>query len=391
MHGLSDRSFLRAARERIAVDGIRGLSMRTVAQGAEESLGSLNYHVGDKPALIAALIADGRAEADGVHDVWRERGGRVDLSDPGTLAHLVTAYIDEAANERRTASLTGCEILLAASADPATYATFGTVLDAEDAFWTGLLRNDCGASAGTMGRAIAAYCRDELPFSIAAAGNSDYRLLRAATIGRLSVGLMGDGDALSARFDALIAACGTDSASAPLPVDLPEGSKKAAIARHIADAIGETGVASITHRMVASRAGIPNSSVAHHFRTRADLLDAGMGALILAMREELNGADRIGDARRGPAVIRATHSIALAAARDPGLRPVALDMRRRRGENVRGRIAAELGIDGALDGAAVQAAVMVLIGSGLAVQACGGVEADALSLAQLATLRKGRR
>lgn len=384
------RPFLSVARARIAADGIRGLSLRSVASEAGASLGALNYHIGDKAALVARLIEEERADNGTAHAAWLARAGRLDLAAAGTLALVITAYIDDAADARREASLTGCELLLEAGVDPQGYAAIAGLLDDEDQFWAALLDRAHGTDAPLFGRVIAAYCRDELPFTIAAGRNPDYRLLRAATVGRLAERMTGTGGGISLHFEMLVAACGIDQAAVPLPVDLPVGSKKADLARHIAALIAEQGVGSITHRLVAARAGVSNSNVAHHFRTRGDLLDAGMGMLILDMRRDLRANARDDGARsRSPALIRATHAIALAAARDPGMVPFALDMRRRRAENVRDMIRERIVGKDALDGAAIQAAVMVMIGSYFASQARGNDEGYAIGPDQLAMLRRG--
>lgn len=390
MRGVSALVFLNAARARIATNGIRGLSLRSVAQDAGTSLGSLNYRIGDKAALVAHLVEEERLERQAVHAAWLARVAGLDLGVPAVLAAIITAYLDQAATVRRDAALTGCELLLEAGLDPAGYPGIADLLKEEEDFWSGALVRRHEARAAVFGRAIACYCRDELPFSIAAGHDPDYRLLRAATIGRLAAGLAGRGDGLSLHFETLVAACGISPATAPLPVDLPAGSKKAELARYIADVIVDQGAASVTHRLVAAQAGVPNSSVAHHFRTRDDLLDAGMEALILEMRRELNGAGEPDSARRyGPAVIRTTHSIALAAARDQAMVPFALDMRRRRAENVHRAVGEAIGGATGLDRAASQAAVLILVGAGLAALACGRSEQDVVTLDQLAALRSG--
>ena len=363
-------TFIRAARSRIAASGIGGLSLRLVAQDGGSSLGSLSYRIGDKRALIEQLIDDGRREFDRAADEWHKRAGEFELAAPDVLAHLVTAWLDDAATGRRETSLTACELLLEATIDPAGYRGICNLLDDEDRFWRTLLAPDYGTISDIFGSAIAAYCRDEMPFSIALGGNPDYRLLRAATAKRLAEGFASGATGLARSFEALVAACGDTSAATPLPLDLPEGSKKAELAGHIADLMAEQGVASITHRLVAARAGVSNSSIAHHFRTGDDLLHAGLGAQIQRMRRELQpGALPDAQADKGMTLMRSTHAVALAAARDPMFVPFALDMRRRRAENVHLAVGEAIGGTDGLDRAAVQAATMVFIGSGLAAMA----------------------
>jgi AcrR family transcriptional regulator len=375
------------SRRLIAAQGVRGFSMRALAKETGTSLGSLGYRLGDKSAIFARLIQDERSDRAAVHDVWLHRGGLFDLSQPPVLAAFVLAWLDEAAGQGRDAALTRSELLLEAGIPGTALDGFGALLDDEQRFWIALLTPDHGPRAADLGRAICDYCRDELPFSVALGEDSNYRLLRAATVERLAAGLAGDATGLARHFDALVELCGSTSAEIPLPVDLPEGSRKAELATHVAGIIAEQGAANVTHRLVAARAGVPNSSVAHHYRTRDDLLTAGMGALILEMRQGLQVGMR--DANRpGLSVLRSTHSIALAAARDPTLRPFALDMRRRRGENVRVTVATALCGSAALDHAAIQAAVIAMVGSALASQVAGATHGtDAFAMTGLARLR----
>ena len=377
------------ARARIAAQGFSGLTMRSVAQEAGSSLGSLNHHVGDKAALIASIVHEERRERQSLHALWRRRVACLDLTDAAVLAAVMAAYLDEAALAHRAMALTGCELFVEAGMAPREFPGIDLLLADEDRFWSDLLAPGYGIDANLFARAISGYCHDERPFTIALAGHPDYRLLRGATIASVSAGLAGRGDGLGARFGDLVAACGSDPAVSPLPVDLPDGSKKAVLAQHIARVIAEQGVSAVTHRAVAARAGVSNSRIAHHFRTQADLLDAGFGALILAMRQEMQSPDLPEPERhRGTAMIRATHSIALAAARDAVLQPFALDMRRRRSENVRERLREILGGDRAADDATIQAASMITIGSGLAAMASGNSDGrGVITVEQLAGLR----
>lgn len=360
---------MNAARSRIAAGGIRGLSLRLVAQDAGSSVGSLSYRIGDKAALISRLVHEERRRRQQWHEIWHARVAGIDLSHPDVLANIVIAYLDDAATGHRETTLTCCEFLLEAIIDPAVYGSIGLLFDEEDQFWSSILHRSGIFEPELMGTAIAAYCRDEMPFAAALHGNVDYRLLRTATIRRLAEGFAGKTSGLACHFDTLVAACGETSASTPLPVDLPEGSKKAELADHIADIIAEQGLGAVSHRLVAARAGIPNSSVAHHFRMRNDLIDGGTCALVLRMRRGLQLAKGKPQGTDGMVLIRATHAIALSAARDPALVSFALDMRRRRAENVHEAMGTAIAGPNGMDRAAVQAATMVLIGSGLAAMA----------------------
>ncbi|MFZ5747192.1 MAG: TetR/AcrR family transcriptional regulator [Pseudomonadota bacterium] len=371
-----DRSYPLVARMRIAADGIRGLSLRAVAQSAGVSLGTLSYRVGDKAALIAGLIEHELAERQAVHARWLERVARLDTVSPEVLAELILAYLDEAAFARRDAAMAGCELLLEAGRDPDSYPGVEAIWDAEQHFWAAMLdgRHPGGRALGV---AIASYCLDELPFCLAIGTAPDYRLLRAATTSRIAAGLSGGASGVAIHFDGFVEELSIAAQRATIPVDLPHGSRKAELAGCIGDLIVEQGIAAITHRLVAGRAGIPNSSVAHHFRTRDDLLRAGMAALIQSMRTNFKTDGQLADPAptEGMALLRTTHALTLEAARDPDLVPFAVDIRRRRGESVRTIVAERIGGAEGLDGAAAQAAAMALAGTGIASRSRSGEDA----------------
>ncbi len=380
---------LHAARTRIVAYGMAGLSLRAVVQDTESSLGSLHYRIGDKGALIGMLVAEETGERHRMAQSWAPRAASLDLAVPETLAALIAAWLDEAATLRRDHAVAGCELMLEATIDLATRAGMGNMLGAEDDFWTGLLRRSFGEDAALFGRAIAGYCRDELPFTLAASGHPDYRLLRTATITRLAARFRGPASGIAAHFEALVDRCGAPRDTAVLPVDLPQGSRKAELAGFAAALIAERGIAALSHRTVAARAGIANSNVAHYFRTHDDLLRGGMGALILGMRSELTPGAPQQRAARGDALLRATHSVALTALRDARLIPFALDMRRRRAENVRAEIGAAIGGTAGLDDAATQAVVVTLVGARLGTLAWGDDAPASIDIEQLARLHAG--
>src|SRR5262249_32313466 len=159
-------TFSRVARTRIAASGLRGLSLRSVAQDAGSSLGSLTYRIGDKAALIARLIEEEVEERRRSAALWQARTAPLDLSVPEVLSAVATAWLDEAATTRREAALTGCELLLEAGIDRAGFAGIDLLLEEDNRFWIDLLRPDHGPQADLFGRAMAGYCHDELPFTI---------------------------------------------------------------------------------------------------------------------------------------------------------------------------------------------------------------------------------
>ncbi|GAA4255574.1 TetR/AcrR family transcriptional regulator [Dactylosporangium darangshiense] len=123
----------------------------------------------------------------------------------------------------------------------------------------------------------------------------------------------------------------------------PEGRKRA-LAQAVVEVVAEVGVGRTTHRMVASRAGVPLGATTYYFPTLGDLIAAGLalvsesvaceleqwrealepgagdlGAGDLAERLSLMVAEYVADQPK--ALLE--YELYLAAARSPALRPLA--------------------------------------------------------------------
>ncbi len=350
-----------AAREVIAQRGLAGMSLRVVAEAAGLSVGTISYRIGDRAALVQAVVRREAELAAASRELWRARAGRIDVIAAGLLPDLVAAWLDEAAAMGRVSAICRCELVVAANRPSEARPEIGGIFDEIEGLWRDLL----GEAPETvpLAAAITDYCADELPFTILLAGEPDYRLLRQSTL-RALIDLF-----LGARLPdrgtwhmTLVDRLGDLSAIAR-SVDgmIPQGMK-AAIAERSADLILESGVDSLSHRTIAQASNAPVSTVAHHFPTVRDLVRGGVEALIHRMQSEIRSTTD-GSVPSGLAVIRMGHELALAALRLAELTPFAIDMRRRRAENVHQMIAGLLGNQGA-DRATSQAVVMMLIGSG---------------------------
>jgi AcrR family transcriptional regulator len=122
------------------------------------------------------------------------------------------------------------------------------------------------------------------------------------------------------------------------------GSTKVRVEKRILDAtmaiIGEDGLQAVTHRGVASRAGVSLGAISHHFPTREELLRS---TLLHAAAVEVERLERLaltlqsrafetrdwvhamsaalgGDLKRNPSRHLAQYELLLACARDPELR-----------------------------------------------------------------------
>ncbi len=357
-----------AARTVVAAKGLSGMSLRTVAEEAGTSVGSISYRIGDRTALVSAmldreieLMAEARAE-------WRERLGSLDPVAIGILPDLICEWLDQGAGQRRTSAIVTCELTLLASREPAALPRIAELLNEGEALWRDILAQ--APQAERLANLIASYCLDEQPFSILLADETDYRLLRHSTIqGLLRNPAAPGAPALSQWHMALVDRLAVPAASAhDETAKVPEGTK-GLLADHIADLIADQGVGALSHRTVAQAAGVATSSVAHHFPTQRDILFAGVEALYRRMRSQIQASNAT---VRNREIARLTHECALQALTDPAVRPFAIDMRRRRAENVHAQFAEWLGIPAGSDRARVQAMVIALIGAGLRTMATDG-------------------
>jgi hypothetical protein len=109
---------------------------------------------------------------------------------------------------------------------------------------------------------------------------------------------------------------------------------------------------------------MPHSSVAYHYPMQDDLVELGMNAIVEMVRSESLAAM---DSKELPIVAGqlayASFAIALAAARRPNLRPIAREMRRRRGENLMPWLQQNSPVGARVEVADVQAMSSVLIGA----------------------------
>jgi AcrR family transcriptional regulator len=358
---LETQRIVDAARGVIAMKGIGGMSLRNVAEAAATSAGSISYRIGDRAALIAAVLDREIELAASARAEWSERLGVHDPVVSGILPDLICEWLDQGAGTRRTSAIVLCELALTAGREPPSLPAISALFEETEGLWRDLLSRS--AQGEKLARLIARYCLDEQVFSILLADETDYRLLRHSTIrGMLRSGGVNADPTATQWHMALVDRLAIPAAAAFDEVSAAPSGPKGVIAEKIADIVVEQGVGALSHRTVAQAAGVATSSVAHHFPTHRDILFAGVEAVYRRMRSQIHAAG----ARSGNGdIIRLTHECALSALTDPAFRPFAIDMRRRRAENVHALYAQWLGIAENSDRACVQAMVMASIGSGL--------------------------
>ncbi|WP_261937082.1 MULTISPECIES: TetR/AcrR family transcriptional regulator [Sphingomonas] len=359
-------AILDAARTVIAHRGLSGMSLRTVADEAGISVGSISYRIGDRAALVRAIVDREIDLLTAVGHRWRERLAGVDPVAAHILPDLICEWLD--LPERRTSAIVTCELALLASRDARAMPDVRILLDHGEKLWTDLL--GVPTDRPGLSRRVARYCLDEQPFSLLLADNVDYRLLRHSTVRGLlrdhSLPVGGDRNAWHMHLVDRLAV--PAAAALGKAAEIPEGAK-AVIADHIADVIIAQGVGALSHRVVGHACAMAASSVAHHYPSQRDILSAGVEAIYRRMRADIRATNAA--APGSGDVIRLTHDSALTALWNPDFIPFAIDMRRRRAENVHVQVAQWLGIAPGFDRARVQAMVMAMIGNGLRAMAVG--------------------
>lgn len=348
------------------------MSLRTVAEEAETSVGSISYRIGDRAALIAAVLDREIALMSAARREWHERVNRLEALRSEILPDLICEWLEQGAQIRRISAIVTCELALMASREPAALPAINLLFDEAEGLWRDLL--PMTPAGKDLAHLVSCYCMDEQVFSILLADETDYRLLRHSTIRGLlreapSAGAVAATAAWSLWHMALVERLAIPAGPAHEDDAGPPQGVKAELADQIANLIVSDGVGAPSHRAVAQIAGVATSNIQHHFPTQRDILFAGVEALYRRMRSDIRSSKAVGPSRID--IVRLTHECALTALRVPAFRPFAIDMRRRRAENVHVQVAEWMGLEPNSDRAKVQAFVVAAVGQGLRTAAMG--------------------
>lgn len=320
-----DRRLLEAARSLCKDAGPSALTFRAIARKAGMSAGGL---AGRHPSLDALIAAVAEAEVREMAvwlEQWRLRLPSGQRTDNAMLAQAVDALLDDWVSNRSGSAHLQAALRVSAPVLPATLR--GNLAELDRLLEQFLFDLSSGHPASPDGLPVVlhAILVDELAFTICMGDLPAYRWLRWRCIRHLLAGLLPSDPP---ELPTLLAELEGLSITAETETD-PAGGVTARIADTIADLLEQGNTVAVSHRKIAARLGMAHTSVAHHFPTAAHLMRAGLTALYRrirsGVREELALAER---------VARASHGLALAAARDPFFRPYAIDMRWRRGENL---------------------------------------------------------
>ncbi|WP_206244379.1 TetR family transcriptional regulator [Novosphingobium terrae] len=322
-----------AALELIAAHGLTELTLRPLAEAVGMSLNALTQAMGSKEQLVAQVVASAMEQDERFREGWLERLRAMAPVAPGLRAVLAQTILDDWVVKHRPLACLLIDLVQEAGRQEGCPDALGVWLDAAALFWAEVLFGDPRQADAALG-----YMLDEAGFSLFAHADPAYRMLRALCLHRFTGGIypQPDEDIGSGRhLEQWIAALEPDQTYP----DTPDPSKRGAIAAQAGRLIVTHGLEALTHRSAAKAAGVPASTVVYHFGTRDALMVAALHAVVTNFRHGL--ADNFGQPHPFHAnyahshdLVRATSIIAIAAARHPGLAHHALDMRRRRGENI---------------------------------------------------------
>ena len=352
---------LAVAMRLVAADGLRGLSLRPLAEKLGTTVSALSYRFGLKDTLMASLI-DAACTEDGLFlDRWLTRIQALGVRDAVLMADLADAILNDMSGPEVLRNRFYCELLQGGASRPEIAAPLAAWRGQRLAFWR--------AATETLGRAelgdiLHAFSTDEVAHGLVIGDLAAYRWLRRLNLRRLCCGLVpprGSGDL---REFSVFHAALADLMDGPGRYRAPAMSAwQAEAARHISALIVAGGADAVTHRAVAARADVANSTLAYHFPRQEDLLKAGIDHIIIRTQARVDDRDTSAHDydMSSVEVARSTFAIALVAARMPNLKAFAADMRRRRGENYLLRLNREAG-DSRFDLLSAQAVAITGIG-----------------------------
>ncbi len=355
----SDR-IVDAALDIVLRSGLAGLTLRPLAAQAGLSVAVISARMGTKEQLIERatdLVARRDAQFG---DRWRDLAAQVVSSDAASRAALADLAFRDWVGAHRRNIIFLIELVHDRVLQDSASAALDRWLAQAGALWSSLLFD-----TPALGDLALGYMLDEASFALGTGDDPAYALLRTLCLQRFANGLARTG-AAGAEIERLIAAL----APADLPIVRDDDPKRRRIADSAAHIIVSQGIEATTHRSVALAADVPASTVVYHFGGRDALVVAGLHAVIAhfhGTRDRARAQHRlpVGDAETRD-LVKATSMIALASVRETSLRRYAIDMRRRRGENIRTADLAAFGFGPAaaagFDRAAAQIVSIALFG-----------------------------
>jgi len=303
-------------------------TLRPLADRAGLSVATINHHFGNKQAVLRALVETSLQQEADFAARWAQRLLLVGSGDHRANAHLAGAVFDHWIDANRQALLVLLDLLRAPDLIEDGRARLREWFACMGPFWSRALFGDPDFADMAFGFVV-----DEAGFALGAGRDPCFSALRRVCLANL-VTCYAHGRAACENDQRMFGQLVEELRPKTVPESFLNGSKRRrAIVEHAAAMLTSPHNETITHRSVAERCGVSPATIVYQFGSTEDLITAGLYALIEKFRR---GTEGLGPILATPLadLVRATGIIALAAARMPALIPHALDMRRRRGENV---------------------------------------------------------
>lgn len=332
----------------VAAAGIRGATLRDVAARCGASVANIAYLFGNKDGLIAECFVQ-LVERDRARLSALAAEAEAMAIEPALAGPFLWTLCEEAGGARRTDMLALIELWLSAAANPRFAETCRTWLRARrDAF------RGFGHLFGADPLAfdiLGLHLLSESSFAVSCHGSAAWRLLARAGFVEATARVAGLGNAEAAPGVAALAARFFADPETGRTGETNGGGGRGAESRArivdaVASVIEEEGLAAVTNRAVAERAGVSLALTTYHFKSVTELAFAG----VLRVFEKVNAGfmrnagnppqvavmlERI-RSRSQPSGVERLRSrgmaeISLAAARSGALEPLGIAMRRQRG------------------------------------------------------------
>ncbi len=327
------QAVLQAAMRLVAADGLKGLSLRPLAEQLGSTVSALTHRFGLKDELLGRLIETAMSRDAEFLDRWLRVIRELDVREGALMADLADAVLTDMVGSEALSTRFYCELLQGVVSRPEIAPLIAAWSHQRLGFWLAAAE---GLNTPLLGEALHAFSTEEAAHGLALGDIAAYRWLRRLNLRRLCCGLFPPrGSTDLQQFQVFHAALGDFAAQSDRQGEPAMTEWQASAARHISMLIIAEGADAVTHRAIAARAGVPNSTLAHHFPRREDLLRAGLADMVDRVR-------RVNDPSQPSELVfdmttlevsRATFAFSLAAVNMPALKGKAADMRRRRGEN----------------------------------------------------------
>jgi AcrR family transcriptional regulator len=264
---------IQATAQLVSQQGIAGVSARSVAAAVSAAPSAVNYNFGGMEQLLSLTFAHGAAQTA----AWLEARGREIQALPPTpdgaaqaLVHVLTEWTTGA---RPLALLYQESLAAGAGTGPA-------------ADWTRLWREFWLAAAPTFGleaiegRLLHVFFECEALYHLSTWSPALERSALVETTDHFAATWLGA--PRRAERGALVLA--ERSAGARTGGPAPPAALR--IAEAAAKVVEERGLSGLTHRAVATQAGVTTGSVTHHFRSIEDLVAGAIRGQVQALGQE---------------------------------------------------------------------------------------------------------